>query len=63
MNVAELIERLRTFPQDATVVIEDADTGWLLALDGATDHLDPQLKVVVALSGDYEEVHSKEWIP
>lgn len=34
MTVAELIDKLQTLPQGAQVVIDDADTGWALALDG-----------------------------
>ncbi|HWK65403.1 MAG TPA: hypothetical protein VNS34_10705 [Rhizobiaceae bacterium] len=34
MKVAELIERLKAFPQDRDVVILDADTEWHLNIEG-----------------------------
>jgi hypothetical protein len=33
VTVSALITLLSTFPPDAFVVIDDADTGWLLALE------------------------------
>ena len=46
MKVSELIEHLNQFPQGATVVIYDADTGW--ALD--------QISVEIRRTEDSEEL-------
>lgn len=52
MLVKDLILRLQMMPQDAIVVIQDADTDWLLKLSYVgTD--DPETMVV--LGADYSD--------
>lgn len=33
MTVIELIEKLKTYPENSTVAVIDADTGWFLHVD------------------------------
>jgi hypothetical protein len=54
MKVAELIAKLQTMPQDATVVIDDADTGWQLHVQ-TVDFETVSNVPVVAIGGDYDE--------
>ncbi len=52
-TVAELIERLRQYPMDKPVVIDDADTGWT----GPIIHIN-EYENAVELSIVYDEMDS-----
>ncbi len=52
-TVAELIERLRQYPMDKPVVIDDADTGWA----GPIIHIN-EYENAVELSIVYDEMDS-----
>lgn len=54
MTVAELIERLRSYPQDAEIVVENTDmfiNGFYIATD--VDDFDCN---TVLISSDYDEI-------
>lgn len=53
-TVGQLVTALSHYPQDKEVVIEDADTGWLIE----TIHIDHEEKIVIW--GDYTEMKKPE---
>lgn len=56
MTVAELIEKLRTFPPDQRVTLWDPDTGWLMPIqvENLAAH-GPDRKVpFVAITSNYQ---------
>lgn len=54
IKVSELIEKLKDMPQDAVVVIADADTGWDLHVQEVYVGTQSNLQVVT-IGGDYDE--------
>lgn len=54
MKVQELIEKLQSFDPDATVVIDDADTSWLLNVTAVGHGLEDDPRIVV-IEGDYHD--------
>jgi hypothetical protein len=55
MLVKELIAELQTMNPEATVAIDDADTGWLLDVLEVENYQDPDLEVI-GLRGDYGSI-------
>jgi hypothetical protein len=54
MTISELIERLKAFDPDIPVVIEDADTCWLLTIESVDLE-----NGVARISGDYGNLHEE----
>ncbi len=57
MKVKELITRLEGLPSEVEVVIDDADTGWLLVLQDV--YADEKERYVVIV-GEYREIYKDQ---
>ena len=56
MTVGDLVAHLQQVPQDFRIVIEDADTGWLISTIHIRVDQKDQLAPDVTLYGLYEEM-------